>query len=100
MAILRSLGARPATILGLLTAEAAVLTTFGIGAGLLLLYVGLWVLRPWLDRSYGLYLPIEPLTASQWLVVAGVLAVGVLGGLIPAFRAYRMSVADGMTIKV
>ena len=100
MAILRSLGARPATILGLLTAEAAVLTGLGIGLGLALLYIGLGLLRPWIDRTYGLYIPIEPLAAAQWLVVLGVFTVGVLGGLIPAFRAYRMSVADGMTIKV
>ena len=100
MAILRSLGARPATVLGLLTAEAALLTTLGVAAGLALLYIGMWIAQPWLDAAYGLYLPIEPLDASQWRVVIGVLATGILGGLLPAIRAYRMSVADGMTIRI
>jgi putative ABC transport system permease protein len=100
MAILRSLGARPTTILGLLTAEAALLTALGIAIGVAALYLGLWVARPWIDRTYGLYLTIDPLDATQWTMLAAVLGVGVLGGLLPALRAYRMSVADGMTIKV
>ena len=43
MAILRSVGARPRTILGLLMAEAGVLTVAGIALGVVLLYAALLV---------------------------------------------------------
>jgi putative ABC transport system permease protein len=46
MAILRSVGARPRTIAGLLLAEAGLLTLVGVGLGVLLLYGGLLVLQP------------------------------------------------------
>jgi putative ABC transport system permease protein len=59
MAVLRSVGARPRTVLGLLMAEAGVLTLAGIALGVVLLYAALLVLQPYVDRSYGLHLPIE-----------------------------------------
>lgn len=99
MAILRSVGARPGTILGLLTAEAGVLTLAGVMAGALLFYAGVAVARPLVDRHYGLSLPAEwPGMTELWMLGA-VLLAGVLAGLLPALRAYRMSVADGMTVR-
>jgi putative ABC transport system permease protein len=99
MAILRSVGARPATILGLLTTEAVFLTVAGVALGVLLLYASLVVLEPAIDRLYGLQLSIEPPTASEWLTLGAVVLAGLLAGLIPALRAYRLSVADGMTVR-
>ena len=49
MAILRSVGARPRTVLGLLMAEAGVLTVAGIALGIVLLYAALLVLQPYVD---------------------------------------------------
>ena len=46
MAILRSVGARPRTVLGLLMAEAGVLTLAGIALGVVLLYAASLVLQP------------------------------------------------------
>jgi putative ABC transport system permease protein len=100
MAILRSVGARPRTILSLLTAEAAVLILTGVGLGLLLLYAGLLVLQPAIDRTYGLHLAIDPPLMREWVMLAAVAAAGLVAGLIPAVRAYRLSVADGMTVRV
>ena len=51
MAILRSVGARPRTILGLLMAEAGVLTVAGIALGVILLYAALLVLQPYVDTA-------------------------------------------------
>lgn len=99
MSILRSVGARPATILGLLATETLLLTLSGVALGVLMLYAALFVLRPALDRLYGLQLGIEPPTLSEWTTLALIVLAGLLSGLIPAWRAYRMSVADGMTVK-
>lgn len=99
MAILRSVGARPATILGLLTTEALVLTLSGVTLGVLMLYGGLLLLIPAIDRLYGLELPVSPPTAVEWLELGAVVLAGLLAGLIPALRAYRLSLADGMTVR-
>ena len=99
MAILRSVGARPSTILGLMTAEAGVLTAAGVALGLVLLYSALILLQPYVDRVYGLHLNIDAPKTSEWLTLGAIILGGVLAGLIPAVRAYRMSVADGMTIR-
>jgi putative ABC transport system permease protein len=99
MAILRSVGARPATILGLLLAEANLLIVLGVGLGVVLLYAGLFGLQPYIDRAYGLYIGIEPLKTGEWIDLAGVVAAGVIAGLLPALRAYRLSLADGMTVR-
>jgi len=99
MAILRSVGARPRTILGLLMAEAGVLTLTGIALGTVLLYIGLLALRPYVDMRYGLNLPIDAPKPAELLSLASIAVAGCLAGLLPALRAYRLSVADGMTVR-
>jgi putative ABC transport system permease protein len=99
MAILRSVGARPATILGMLLAEAALLIVAGVASGIVLLYLALAGLQPYIDSTYGLHIGIEALSAAEWTKLAGIVAAGVLAGLLPALRAYRLSLADGMTVR-
>jgi putative ABC transport system permease protein len=99
MAILRSVGARPATILGLLVAEAALLIVLGAATGIVLLYAALFALQPFIDRAYGLYIAIEPLKSGELTSLGGVVLAGILAGLLPAMRAYRLSLADGMTVR-
>jgi putative ABC transport system permease protein len=99
MAILRSVGARPATILGLLATEAGLLTLAGVVLGALLLYAGLAVLQPYIDRAYGLHIEITSPTRREWLTLAAIVAAGFAAGLLPALRAYRLSLADGMTVR-
>jgi putative ABC transport system permease protein len=33
------------------------------------------------------------------LVLSGIVAAGFVAGLLPALRAYRLSLADGMTVR-
>ncbi|MFZ1103739.1 MAG: ABC transporter permease [Hyphomicrobiaceae bacterium] len=99
MAILRSVGARPRTVLGLLMAEAGVLTAAGVALGIVLLYAALLVARPYVDATYGLHLPIAPLKPEAWTTLGLVVLGGCLAGLLPALRAYRLSLADGMTVR-
>lgn len=99
MAILRSVGARPATIVALLGTEAALLTIVGVALGVVLLYASLFLLAPFIDSTYGLDLQIDPPTLREWTTLAAIVAAGLLAGLLPALRAYRLSVADGMTVR-
>ncbi len=100
MAILRSVGAGPRTILGLLTAEATALILAGVVLGVVMLYAGLVAFRPYIDRTYGIYLNIDPPNSHELLLLSAIILAGIAAGLLPAIRAYRLSLADGMTVKV
>jgi putative ABC transport system permease protein len=100
MAILRSVGAGPRTILGLLTAEATALILAGVALGVVMLYAGLVAFRPYVDRTYGIYLNIDPPNSHELLLLSAIILAGIAAGLLPAIRAYRLSLADGMTVKV
>ncbi|MEM1346759.1 MAG: ABC transporter permease, partial [Pseudomonadota bacterium] len=98
MAILRALGARPRTVVGLLVLEAFFTALAASVLSLALLYGGLVIVQPWLDAAYGLYVSITLPGAREVTILATVVAVGTAIGLIPAIRAYRLSLADGMTV--
>ncbi|MBO9449685.1 ABC transporter permease [Tropicibacter sp. R16_0] len=99
MAIFRAMGARPVTILGLLVIEATMIATAGAGLGLGLLYCGLVVAQPIVDSAFGIWLDIDAPTLREAVVILAVVGAGVIVSLVPAIRAYRMSVADGMMVK-
>jgi putative ABC transport system permease protein len=99
MAILRSVGARPATILGLLVAEAGVLGAAGAGLGVAMLYGVLLIVRPLVDTHFGLYLEIGWPSGREGAALAAVIVAGLVAGFVPAARAYRFSVSDGMMVR-
>lgn len=99
MAILRSVGARPATILGLLVAEAGVLGLAGAALGVAMLYLVLAIVRPLVDAHFGLYLEIGWPESRELAALLAVIVAGLLAGFVPALRAYRFSVSDGMVVK-
>ncbi|MEP5761312.1 MAG: ABC transporter permease [Litoreibacter sp.] len=99
MAIFRAMGARPLTILTMLVLEAMVMAAVGALLGLAFLYIGLIVAQPILDSAFGLWLPIEAPTLREVWVIGGVVCASAIVSLVPALRAYGMSVADGMMVK-
>jgi len=100
MAILRSVGAGPSTISFLLIFEAMVLTFTGILFGLFFLYITLFVSRPLLETFFGLFLPINPPSFKDLIILGGIILTAMFMGVIPAFKAYRQSLVDGMTIRL
>jgi putative ABC transport system permease protein len=100
MAILRSVGARPAQVLALIIGEAAFLTALGILLGILLLYGMLALGQPLIESRLGLFVGVGAPSVHEWLLLAIVLAAGLLVGLVPGWRAYRMSLSDGLSIRV
>ena len=100
MAILRSVGAGPGTISFLLILEATVLTLAGIIFGLFILYLALFVSQPILEAYFGLFIPINPPSNRDIIILGGILLTAMLMGIIPALRAYHQSLADGMTIRL
>lgn len=100
MAILRSVGARPWHIAGLLVIEAFALALAGAALGVTLLYVSIAVAQAPLQQFYGLYLPFGWPSGYEWRLLGAILLAAVLMGAVPAWRAYRQSLADGLSIRV
>ena len=72
----------------------------GASLGVALLYLGLAVAQPWVDAAFGIWLPIEPPTAREVMVLAAVIGAAALASLLPTLRAYRLSLADGMMVRI
>ena len=100
LAILRALGASPRQVFALLAVESVLLALAGIAVGLALLYGAGVALAPWLASQHGLQLSLGWPTTGEWRLLAAVLVASLLASLVPALRAYRYSLADGMTIRV
>mgnify|MGYP005841604395 CR=1 FL=1 len=100
MAILRSVGARPWHIGSLLVLEAFALAVAGAVLGLGLLYLGIAVSQGYVQANYGLYLPLALPSNYEWTLLGGILAAALLMGSVPAWRAYRQSLADGLSIRL
>lgn len=100
IAILRAVGARPAHIFGLLVLEAGVITVAGALLGLALLYAALLTAQPLVDAAYGLFLTIGWPSIRDLALLGLIVASGIAAGTVPALRAYRQSLADGMIVRV
>jgi putative ABC transport system permease protein len=100
MAILRSVGARPGHVFGLIMGEAGFLALLSAMLGLALLYALLMIGQPIIEGRFGIFIAIGGLSTYEWTLLAAVVAAGYLVGSIPAYRAYRLSLADGLSLRV
>lgn len=100
MAVLRSLGAGPGTVFMLLVSEAMLLTAAGIGVGVALLYGLMLGLAPWLQNSFGVVIEIGGLSAAEWQRIVIVAIAALIISCLPAWRAYRNSLTDGLSIRL
>jgi len=100
MAVLRSVGARPAHVFGLLVLESTLLALLGVVAGAMLAWGLLLAASPWAGRHLGLTLSPGLPGAYDLAIGAAVVCAGFLAGTLPAWRAYRNSLADGLSMRV
>ncbi len=100
IAVLRSVGARPVHIFLLLMGEVLLLAVGGEIAGVLLLDLALAAGAPILEDRFGLLLAPRALTGMDLMLLGLVLMGALLMGLVPAWRAYRNTLADGLTARL
>jgi putative ABC transport system permease protein len=100
MAILRSVGAKPLYIFSLIVGESALLTLTGVLIGISLLYGLLVVSQPLILTRFGIFIEISAMTLYELLLIVIVCLAGIVIGIIPGYRIYRYSLADGMTIRI
>ncbi|WP_211825012.1 ABC transporter permease [Kistimonas asteriae] len=100
IAILRSIGAKPVHTFLLLLSETLIYTVAGCALGIGLLYGGLLVAQPLVQAQLGIYLPISLPAFKEVMMLAGIILLSATLGLLPAWRAYKHSLADGLTVRV
>jgi putative ABC transport system permease protein len=100
MAILRSVGAGPGLIFALMIIEAVLLTVLGAAIGVATMYSLLFGFRPVIESHFGLYLPISPLSSAEQWYLCAIVGLSFILGAIPAWRAYRNTLSDGLTIRL
>lgn len=97
LAILRSVGAGPRHIAALLVAESVGATLLGTALALVLLAGVSLFAGPWLQGQFGSAPAPGVSGAGEWTLIGQVLAAGLVAGVLPAWRACRLSLSDGLT---
>lgn len=100
LAVLRAVGAGPRHVLGLLTLEGLWVTGAGVLLGVLLAQLGMGLATPWVQQALGIRLQLAGPLPTQWGLAGAVLLAGLLASLGPAWRAYRLSLVDGLSPRV
>jgi putative ABC transport system permease protein len=100
LAVLRAVGASLRHVLALLALEGAIVTLLGVALGLVAAALGIALLSPWLQARFGLTLSLSEPTLNEWSLLAGLLVAGWLASLLPGVRAYRLSLADGLSPRI
>jgi putative ABC transport system permease protein len=97
LSILRSVGAGPRHIVALLGIEALLVTGAGAAAGVALLLALSITLAPLLESRFGLSVDALAWSRNESMLLAAVLVAGFTAGVLPAYRACRLALADGLT---
>ncbi|HEY9113330.1 MAG TPA: ABC transporter permease [Bacteroidales bacterium] len=100
MAILRSVGASPLKIFGLISSESIVITLSGIALGIAFVFLLLQIAKPILEAQYGIYLNPSGISLQEIYIIGTVIILGIIIGVIPGYKIYKYSLLDGMTVKM
>ena len=95
-AILRALGARRGTVFSAIVLEATTITALGTLVGFLVYAAILGTAYIIVRAQTGVVLQVFKPDVALWLTPVGMLLLGALAGLVPAFKAYRTDVADNL----
>ena len=92
-AVLRALGARRRTVFGVIVIESTAIAGLGALFGGLVYFATFSVAANIVREKTGVVLDVAMLHPALWWTPIGMLMMGALAGLLPAFKAYRTEVA-------
>lgn len=95
-AILRALGARRRTVFGAIVLEAAAIAAIGVALGFAVYAAILGGAAAIVRERTGVLIEVFAPHAVLWIAPLGIVALGALAGLLPAFKAYRTDVAENL----
>jgi len=96
IAILRTLGLHARQIFALFIIESSLISALGAAIGVLAAYAVLFAIRNPVENRYGIPLAMVGISARVAYYMIAVVVAGALLGFIPAIRAYRNALVDGL----
>lgn len=96
VAVLRVLGASQGRIFGMVVTESLMIGFLGAAAGLIVAMVGGIAAAAWLRASLGLVIDPGLDVRETVIVLGGTVALSALAGVLPAWRAYHVPVAESL----
>ena len=96
MALLRIVGASPRAILGLLIAEALIISFSSIILAIIFLQILNFILFPILDQIFGIYVENNFLLLKDFYFFIMILLTSTIVSIFPALQAYKNSINDGI----
>jgi putative ABC transport system permease protein len=97
IAILRALGARRLHVFSVVVLEAVLVCLLGGVVGIALGHVGVIASAPYLLEEFGIRVVVGLAAPSLYAaILAGLVAIGLVAGALPAWRAYRVPVAKNL----
>ncbi|MEM7303789.1 MAG: ABC transporter permease [Pseudomonadota bacterium] len=100
MAILRSVGAAPHHVASLLVIESLLITLAGIALGFAVLFLALMFGRSEIEQMTGIAMQIAVFGKNELRAVGALLCGSLVAGLVPAIKVYRLSLADGLIMRL
>jgi putative ABC transport system permease protein len=100
MAILRAMGASLKNILALILFETLIIATLSIALSCGIKIVLEWLLGPWLQSRFGLYLQSPVFSVTEVVYMGFMLLSALLISLIPAVKAMRSALKDGLSQRI
>lgn len=95
-AIFRAVGARPLQLSFFVVLESLIICVVGIFLGWVLLQFAVLGAGPWVRNEFGVIMAPRLPDLQGWAAIGGLLMMSVFASLVPAWRAFRLSVHDGL----
>jgi putative ABC transport system permease protein len=96
IAVLRTLGLHARQIFLLFILESSLISAVGAILGVVAAYVLLYAIRNPVENKYGIPLAMVGISSTVAYYILAVIVAGALLGFIPAIRAYRNALVDGL----
>jgi putative ABC transport system permease protein len=96
-AILRAVGLSPGALMRLVSVETTLVCGVGLLVGLTIQQLALLTLSDFLRQTMGINVQVLDWPVEAWWTLGAMLLSAVLISLVPAWRAYRWSLADGLS---
>jgi putative ABC transport system permease protein len=96
LAILRAMGASPKALLGYVMLESMLVCLVGLLLGEVLSQSLMWAAQDVLRIQFGVMVQPGWPSAQAWLSLLALAAVALVASVLPAWRAYRLSLMDGL----
>ena len=100
MAILRSVGASPITIVSLMLIESFIIAVVSVFIGYLLMIVIFYYGQGYIQTNYSIYLEGFSLKDYDIKIILAIIFSSLFATIIPACRVYKSTIKDGLSVKL